>query len=525
MVARRRKGGANEKRAATEGSKDSETSSPYPATSGIAVIIVAVLCGAIGGAYGGAIITSRRCPPGASSRPPLAATTARWPQSPRERNALANTYLEAAVTLGGTRGDPYRGMLSLLAAWSYSSPHGGTDNHQAHAHMLTQLVENYMRSGSASARDLAREVLRETLYDDDACSSVGCAMARSTAKKLVEQHFGGSDAAHARAHAHGKRAAAILRRRRDGTEGLGGVDPAWSIRFATLSASWFLAGRAGRSGSWAEMNAEFYQAVAGIHAEFATKMRAKAKAQAQQEGDAASGDGELTTGALTDTQLNNLFFRFQMQVLSDTGEYFSGFAQTALFKAVVPAARDACARFLEKHGHSRRAAAAKAAGELVFWVSVHTSRSEHGPHNTADSLVGGVYYVEVPARSGALALFDPRGKAPTAAGKTGGGSDGDGEGAAAGVDGAAVGGEMPPDPTGRHFSGKPLPAPPFHRVDTVRPVPGLLVLFPGWLVHQVLPAEGDAATELDRLRISISLNLKGEWQDTSAVGFDDGVPL
>ena len=120
-----------------------------------------------------------------------------------------------------------------------------------------------------------------------------------------------------------------------------------------------------------------------------------------------------------------------------------------------------------------------------------------------------------PPRSGELALFDPRGKPPTDAGKSGGGG-GDGDGNGGGEDG------MPSDPTGRFFSGMALPSPPFHRVSTVRPVPGLLIVFPGWLVHQVLPAAGGA--QLDQLRVSISLNLKGEWQDTSHVNFD-GVEL
>ena len=289
-------------------------------------------------------------------------------------------------------------MLSLLAAWSLSSPHTSDgDGDNAHAMMLTQVVEQYMRSGSASARDLAREALRDTLYGDDACASIGCVVARSTAKGLMKQHFA-SDDARAATKRHGERAAAILGRR--GPAGLG-ADPVWSVRFATLTASWYLAGRAGRAGDWAAANAEFYAAVAAIHTEFATKMRAKASANtefAAKMRAKASDPGSTGSSELSDTQINNLFFRFQMQVLADTGDYFSGFRDTALFTAIIPAARDACAAFLERHGHSAKSAASKAAAELVFWVSVHTASSEHGPHNTADSLVGGVCTYCVPFR-------------------------------------------------------------------------------------------------------------------------------
>ena len=38
--------------------------------------------------------------------------------------------------------------------------------------------------------------------------------------------------------------------------------------------------------------------------------------------------------------------------------------------------------------------------------------SLHEPHMTMDSLVGGVYYVNIPAHSGDLVMFDPRGMSP-----------------------------------------------------------------------------------------------------------------
>ena len=60
------------------------------------------------------------------------------------------------------------------------------------------------------------------------------------------------------------------------------------------------------------------------------------------------------------------------------------------------------------------------------------------------------------------------------------------------------------------------PAPPFHRVHNVRPEEGKLILFPGWLIHDVKRSVG-LSSKKDGFRISISMNLKGEWQDTTAL--------
>ena len=45
------------------------------------------------------------------------------------------------------------------------------------------------------------------------------------------------------------------------------------------------------------------------------------------------------------------------------------------------------------------------------------------------------------------------------------------------------------------------------------------VLFPGWLVHQVLSAPSSAPMDelRDGCRVSISVNFKGEWQDTTGL--------
>lgn len=131
-------------------------------------------------------------------------------------------------------------------------------------------------------------------------------------------------------------------------------------------------------------------------------------------------------------------------------------------------------------------------GCSVVWVSIHTAESVHQPHVTDDALVGGVYYVRTPTGSGRLELYDPRGKNPL---------------------------RDLAEPTSPPF-------PPFHRTVTVVPKAGHLLLFPGWLVHSVVTAESLVAdadeiesTPLDGYRVSLSLNLKGEWQDTAALHF------
>lgn len=91
-----------------------------------------------------------------------------------------------------------------------------------------------------------------------------------------------------------------------------------------------------------------------------------------------------------------------------------------------------------------------------------------------------MYYVTVPPNSGALDLFDPR--------------------QTIGADG--------------------LPEPPYHRTHTVTPREGLMVLFPGWLVHTVRESTG-LDVQKHGYRVSISVNLKGEWQDTTKLTLKD----
>jgi len=182
------------------------------------------------------------------------------------------------------------------------------------------------------------------------------------------------------------------------------------------------------------------------------------------------------------TELNHALWRLQRSVLDrDTQSYWGGFQDIQGFRDLVATMRHSARRFLgDTHGLQQQDAENKASHPLVVWVSVHTKESVHQPHVTQDALVGGVYYVNVPPGSGRLELYDPRGKSPLDL----------------------------RDPDARSL-------PPFHRTIGVQPRPGMLVLFPGWLVHSVLPSQMDSSK--DGYRVSISLNLKGEWQTTGAL--------
>ena len=183
---------------------------------------------------------------------------------------------------------------------------------------------------------------------------------------------------------------------------------------------------------------------------------------------------------LNATDLNHALWDVQRRNMDrESGTFWAGFGDIEGFRELTYTMRKAAARFLgHTHGLGELAGAQKAANPLVVWVSVHLDNSVHQPHVTEDALVGGVYYVSVPAGSGKLELYDPRGKHPNY------------------LD--------PLAPT----------MPPFHRTIQYQPAPGKLLLFPGWLVHSVRPS---ANVVSDGYRVSISLNLKGEWQDTGAL--------
>jgi uncharacterized protein (TIGR02466 family) len=188
-----------------------------------------------------------------------------------------------------------------------------------------------------------------------------------------------------------------------------------------------------------------------------------------------------------------------MNDLDDSRSYWKPLIKIPGFQDLVFAMRLAAVDFLvNSHGWDRESAYRKASHSLIVWMSVHTEDSTHQPHVTEDALIGGVYYINVPDGSGVLDLYDPRGKHPIRDL------------------------EVPTEPA----------TPPFHRIHSVKPQESLLVLFPGWLVHSVRTPSVTAFSVKSKLaqdastlsfdgkyRVSMSLNLKGEWIDTSNAAF------
>jgi len=185
------------------------------------------------------------------------------------------------------------------------------------------------------------------------------------------------------------------------------------------------------------------------------------------------------------TALNHALFKAQMSKI-ETGSAFWGiFQDIEGMDALVMAMRRGSVDFLRNHGIAD--AVMRASHPLVVWVSVHTDESVHQPHVTTDAMVGGVYYVRTPRNAGRLVMYDPRGKHPVT---------------------GLVNPVSPPDP-------------PFHRSLALYPRESRLVLFPGSLVHSVLSSDKPMEPK-GTYRVSLSLNLKGEWQETAALSWKQG---
>ena len=103
--------------------------------------------------------------------------------------------------------------------------------------------------------------------------------------------------------------------------------------------------------------------------------------------------------------------------------------------------------------------------KIFMWASVHRGGSAHLAHVHKKSVVSGVYFVTSEESAGDLLFHDPRGSLP-----------------------------------------------PFENHLAVKPTPGQLVLFPGWLVHQVRPTLGAA----DRVSISFNAELLESGWDVLA---------
>ena len=127
--------------------------------------------------------------------------------------------------------------------------------------------------------------------------------------------------------------------------------------------------------------------------------------------------------------------------------------------------------YLDALGRSRGWTVEKLAEKIFLWASVHEGCSAHMPHVHETSAVSGVYYVAVPAGSGALVLEDSRGvRAP--------------------------------------FGNRVIHP----------PRAGELIVFPPWLVHHVQSTcthGGGGGGGRGTARISISFNVRGDWGTTA----------
>ena len=138
---------------------------------------------------------------------------------------------------------------------------------------------------------------------------------------------------------------------------------------------------------------------------------------------------------------------------------------------VLDAARTAATKLVaDRHGRPVRPD-----WKTIAWANVNGPGDSNICHYHAGAYWSGTYYVEDggcaadPALGGEFEMLDPRGPGPAMYAPTL---------KFAGEDGASVGAS-----------------------ETIRPKPGLLFLFPSWLMHQVRPYRGTG------LRISIAFNL------------------
>ena len=117
---------------------------------------------------------------------------------------------------------------------------------------------------------------------------------------------------------------------------------------------------------------------------------------------------------------------------------------------------------------------------LWTWASVHNEGGRHPLHDHPDTLVAGTFYIHAPPDAGRIVFHDPR-RAISDTSST------------ARVEGTNI---------------------------AVKPVPGMVVLFPPWVGHEVEP------TMSGEERVAISFNLRGKWKYTarSSVFFGHGPP-
>eukprot|EP00941_MAST-03F_sp_MAST-3F-sp1_P001597 g1597.t1 len=162
---------------------------------------------------------------------------------------------------------------------------------------------------------------------------------------------------------------------------------------------------------------------------------------------------------------NEDFFRMQRE-LYESGEQFPALTKSKYYPVLRALIADRVVAFLKKIGQQRKVGKPF---DLFIWAAVQENNVAHKPHIHKDSLVSGVFYINVPEECNCAITFnDPRGALP-----------------------------------------------PFDQNSFVhQPKNGEFILFPGWLVHSTgSPSHDDA----QGLRVAISFNVMGSWITTSDI--------
>jgi uncharacterized protein (TIGR02466 family) len=120
---------------------------------------------------------------------------------------------------------------------------------------------------------------------------------------------------------------------------------------------------------------------------------------------------------------------------------------------------------------------------IKMWASVMTSGASHTEHehsSAGECLASGVFYAATPTGSGAIRFRDHR----------------------------------------QHLESHPLAFPTTSGYD-LQPAPGQLVMFPPWLLHQVLPSEYEEHQDKQPLRVSWAFNVMVD--NSREAGLDEAV--
>ena len=146
---------------------------------------------------------------------------------------------------------------------------------------------------------------------------------------------------------------------------------------------------------------------------------------------------------------------------------------------------------------------------FYMWASVHQHGSHHQAHHHVNSIVSGVFYISLPS------IEQPTSSSSSSSSST----DSTKHAESSKINSNnRVGSIVFEDPRGN--------LPPFGKSFRYTPSVGDLVLFPGWLVHRVDPTtiaiatrnkDTDRVDMFDNLRISVSFNVAGNWNDISDV--------